>query len=83
MDKDRIKGKMEDIKGRVERQAGEWTGDENAQAKGTADQVKGKVQNAFGKAKDAGREMADDLKNRDRHDEEVVRHEKDRNDKAA
>jgi uncharacterized protein YjbJ (UPF0337 family) len=58
MDKDRIEGKIKDIKGRVERQTGEWTGDKETQAEGIKDQVKGKVQNAFGKIKDAGREAA-------------------------
>jgi uncharacterized protein YjbJ (UPF0337 family) len=53
MNKDRIEGKTKDIAGRVERQAGEWTGDEETQAKGTAKQVEGKVQNAVGKVKDA------------------------------
>jgi len=53
MDKDEIKGKAKDIAGRVQRQAGEWTGDEESQTKGTAKQVEGKVQNAFGKTKDA------------------------------
>ena len=57
MDKDEIKGKMKDIAGRVERQAGEWTGDEETQAKGAAKQVQGKVQNTFGKAKDAPEEL--------------------------
>ncbi len=65
MDKDRMKGKMDDVKGRVKRQAGEWTGDKDLQAEGTADQVKGKAQNAFGKVKDAGRDAIDDLKDRD------------------
>ena len=31
MDKDRVKGKVKDISGRVQRQAGEWTGDEENQ----------------------------------------------------
>ena len=61
MDKDRIKGKMNDVKGRVERQAGEWAGDKDAQAKGAMDQAKGKAQNAFGKMKDAGRDAIRDL----------------------
>lgn len=59
MDKDRIKGKIDDVKGRVKRQTGEWTGDENLQAEGTADQVKGKAENLVGKVKDAGRDAAD------------------------
>ena len=66
MDKDRAEGKMKDIKGRVERQVGEWTGDEEAQEKGIADQAEGKAQNAWGKIKDAGRDALDDVKDRDR-----------------
>lgn len=61
MDKDRIKGKAEDIAGRVKRQAGEWTGDEKTQAEGAADQLKGKARNMMGRAKDAARDAADDL----------------------
>jgi len=61
MDKNRIKGKAEDIKGRVKRQVGEWTGDEELQAEGTAEQVEGKVQNAVGKVKDVARKVKDDI----------------------
>jgi uncharacterized protein YjbJ (UPF0337 family) len=61
MDNDRIKGKMDDIKGRVKRQAGEWTGDEQLQDEGAMDQAKGKVQNAWGKVKDAARDVKDDI----------------------
>lgn len=57
MNKDNVKGKMEDIKGRVKRQVGEWTGDEHAQAEGTMDQVKGKVQNAWGNVKQGVKDM--------------------------
>jgi uncharacterized protein YjbJ (UPF0337 family) len=53
MDKDRIKGKVKDIAGRAERQAGEWTGSEEHQAKGLGKQVEGKIQNTVGKVKDA------------------------------
>ncbi len=60
MDKDRIEGKVDDLKGRVKRQAGEWTGDSELQAEGAIDQAKGKVQNAFGKMKDAARDSMDD-----------------------
>jgi uncharacterized protein YjbJ (UPF0337 family) len=72
MDKDRIEGKVDDIKGRVKRQVGEWTGDDKSQAEGTADQAKGKIQNAFGKVKDAGRDAVDDIKDRDRDRDEDV-----------
>lgn len=60
MDKDRIKGKMEDMAGRAERQAGEWTGDEKAQAEGLKHQIKGKVRNMAGQIKDAGRDAMKD-----------------------
>ena len=55
MDKDRVKGKVKDISGRVQRQAGEWTGDEENQVEGAAKQVEGKVQNTWGKVKDAAK----------------------------
>lgn len=67
MDKDRAEGKFDDVKGRIKRQTGEWTGNEETQAEGTMDQVKGKVQNAWGKVKDAGRDAADKVDN-DRSD---------------
>jgi uncharacterized protein YjbJ (UPF0337 family) len=62
MDNDRVKGKMKDIGGRIERQVGEWTGDKDAQAEGAADQAEGKVQNSWGKLKDAGRDAIDKMK---------------------
>ena len=61
MDSDEIKGKAKDIKGRVERQAGEWTGDKDTQAEGIKDQATGKVQNAWGKVKDTGEDMKRDM----------------------
>ncbi len=75
MDKDRIKGKMEDVAGRVKRQAGEWTGDSKTQAEGLAEQAKGKARNAVGKMKDAARDVADDMHRHDR--------EENKDDKAA
>jgi len=62
MDKDRVKGKMDDAAGRVKRQVGEWTDDSQLQAEGSAQQVKGKVENAWGKTKDAVRDAADEAK---------------------
>jgi uncharacterized protein YjbJ (UPF0337 family) len=53
MNKDEVKGKLKDIGGRVERQAGEWTGDEEAESRGTARQAEGKVQKGVGKVKEA------------------------------
>ncbi|HEX4425255.1 MAG TPA: CsbD family protein [Terriglobales bacterium] len=53
MNKDRVEGKVKDVAGRIERQAGEWTGDSEAQVKGAAKQAEGKLQNTWGKVKDA------------------------------
>jgi uncharacterized protein YjbJ (UPF0337 family) len=80
VDKDTIKGKAKDVAGRVQRQAGEWTGNEESQAEGAAKQAEGKVQNAWGQIKDAGRKAADDAeaeaearrKERERKDENVA-----------
>jgi uncharacterized protein YjbJ (UPF0337 family) len=62
MDKERIKGKAQDVAGRVERQVGEWTGNDKAQAEGMAKQAEGKTRNVVGKVKDAARDAADKLK---------------------
>ncbi|MFZ0312316.1 MAG: CsbD family protein [Candidatus Korobacteraceae bacterium] len=59
MDKDRVKGTMDDAAGRAKRQVGEWTDDSKLQAEGAAQQVKGKVENAWGKTKDAVRDAGD------------------------
>lgn len=61
MDKDRIKGKMDEMAGRAKRQVGEWTGDTETQGKGAAEEVKGKVQNAWGNVKDAARDAKHDV----------------------
>ncbi|HEY1936704.1 MAG TPA: CsbD family protein [Candidatus Angelobacter sp.] len=71
MDKERIKGKAQDVAGRVERQVGEWTGNDKAQAEGLAKQAEGKTRNAIGKMKDGVRDAADKLdENRVRNEEE-------------
>jgi uncharacterized protein YjbJ (UPF0337 family) len=62
MNKDRVKGTVKDVAGRVERQAGEWTGNTNAQVKGAAKQAEGKVQNAWGQAKDVAKKTSEEAK---------------------
>ena len=59
MNKDQVKGKVKDVEGRIERQAGEWTGDKEHQAHGALKQAEGKVQNAWGNVKEAGKETTD------------------------
>jgi uncharacterized protein YjbJ (UPF0337 family) len=79
MDKDRVEGKVKDIAGRAQRQAGEWTGDSDAQAEGAEKQVEGKIQHAFGKAQDAVKSAKHQIKKdrepertHDRKDERVA-----------
>ncbi len=59
MDKDRVKGAVDDTVGRAKRQVGEWTGDVNTQAEGAAQQIKGKAEKAWGNVKDAARDVND------------------------
>jgi uncharacterized protein YjbJ (UPF0337 family) len=59
MNKDQVQGKVKDVAGRIERQAGEWTGDTEKQVHGAAKQVEGKVQNAWGDVKEAGKKASD------------------------
>ena len=56
MDKDRVEGSAKNFKGKVKEAAGKVTGDAKLKSEGKADQVAGKVQNAFGGAKDAVRD---------------------------
>lgn len=53
MNKDTVKGTMDDVAGRVKRQTGEWTGDVNKQVEGAGQQVKGKAEKVLGNIKDA------------------------------
>jgi len=55
MNNDNVKGTIDDAAGRAKRQVGEWTGDTKTQAEGTTQQVKGKVEKAWGNVKDAAK----------------------------
>ena len=59
MNKDQVEGKVKDVAGRVQRQAGEWADSPEQQVKGAAKQAEGKVQNAWGKGKEAAKDAAD------------------------
>jgi uncharacterized protein YjbJ (UPF0337 family) len=80
MDKDRVKGAINDAAGRAKRQVGEWTGDTHAQVEGAAQQIKGKTQKAVGAVKDAARDAnakseADRKFERERAAEEQIERE--------
>ena len=53
MDKDRIEGAGDKLKGSLKEAAGKVTGDSKLQAEGKADKASGTVQNAVGGVKDA------------------------------
>ncbi len=74
MDKDRVKGTIDDAAGRAKRQVGEWTGDTGAQVDGAAQQAKGKVEKAWGNVKDAAR----DAGNSDHADHDAEVRERDK-----
>lgn len=74
MDKDRVKGKVNEVAGRSKRQAGEWTGNTRAQAEGGVQELKGRAQNAWGKVKDAARETSQSPKAPDPEQSHTGRH---------
>ena len=53
MDKDRIEGSAEQLKGKIKETAGKAMGDKKLESEGKGGQIKGKVQNAVGGLKDA------------------------------
>lgn len=55
-DKDRIEGAAKTVGGKIKEAVGKATGDAKLTTEGKADQFEGKVQNAFGSAKDALRD---------------------------
>jgi len=80
MDKDKIKGTVDDAAGRAKRQVGEWTGDTQSQVEGATQQVKGKAEKAWGNVKDTARNAGNrDAGNRsDRERDEVLERDSDR-----
>ncbi len=59
VDRDRVAGSAEQMKGSIKEGAGSVLGDTKLQAEGKADKAAGKVQNAAGGAKDAARDVVD------------------------
>jgi uncharacterized protein YjbJ (UPF0337 family) len=52
VDKDRIRGSAEQVRGKVKEVVGKATGDSKLESEGKADQFKGKVRNTVGGLKD-------------------------------
>jgi uncharacterized protein YjbJ (UPF0337 family) len=47
----RAEGKVEEVKGRVKREAGQATGRKGTEARGAAEELKGKAKKTIGKAR--------------------------------
>ncbi|HEV3113844.1 MAG TPA: CsbD family protein [Candidatus Binataceae bacterium] len=60
MDKDRMKGKWNQIKGDIKRKWGQITDDDLLQAEGDMDKVIGKIQERTGEQRDAIRQWIND-----------------------
>lgn len=76
MNKDTVKGTIDDAAGRAKRQVGEWTGDTRTQAEGTAQQIKGKTEKVVGNVKDAAHDLQKkiDQNTREERREEELEH---------
>ncbi len=61
MDKDRIKGTAQKMKGGIKEAVGKMIGDEKLEADGKIDKAAGSVRKAVGEAKDVVRDVARDL----------------------
>ena len=57
MDKDRVEGIGKTVSGSVKEAVGKVTGDKKTSGEGKAKKAAGKVQNAFGGAKDTARDV--------------------------
>jgi len=62
MDKEHVRGAVDNLVGKTKEVTGRVAGDPALEAEGQADQVKGDLHNAVGDAKDAGREALGRLK---------------------
>jgi uncharacterized protein YjbJ (UPF0337 family) len=65
MNKDELKGKVNQAKGTAKQKAGELTDDPELQAKGAAERAGGKVQEGFGAAKRKVSEAIEEVTDQD------------------
>jgi uncharacterized protein YjbJ (UPF0337 family) len=74
MNKDQMKGNLENLKGKVKEAFGSATGDKRAEGEGMLDRAKGAAQEKVGDAKEA---LARANKNKNKDDAEDIEVEKD------
>ena len=61
MNKDQVKGRVDQSIGKVKEAAGKLVGNERLQAEGIAETAKGKVQTAFGDSKEHAKDKAKEI----------------------
>ena len=71
MNKQRVKGAIDETVGSAKRQMGNLTGNSGTQVRGAVQQLKGKAETAVGKLKDAVSDAKDDAIARQRRNEEA------------
>jgi uncharacterized protein YjbJ (UPF0337 family) len=64
MDKEHVKGALDEAKGELKEAVGHVTGDKKLEVDGELDRAKGKAHIAVGNAKDAAREAVNDVNKR-------------------
>lgn len=81
MNKDQVKGVLQQAGGRIEESAGALAGDESLKIAGKEDQLKGSAQEAWGNVKEAGDHLIDKAKaakfDAERRSEELAAFERD------
>ena len=84
MNKDQMKGKLDNLKGRVKEALGAASGDKQTQGEGFVERVKGAVQKKYGDAKEAisrhDRQSDDDLEATRREEKEDLEEDEDPDD---
>jgi uncharacterized protein YjbJ (UPF0337 family) len=76
MNKDELKGKAENLKGRMKQAAGSLFGDKKKEGEGAVERVRGAVREKIGKAKDeVGRDARREDESVPRQDRSVSREE--------
>jgi uncharacterized protein YjbJ (UPF0337 family) len=73
MDKDRVKGAIDQVVGNVKHDVGEVIGDQRTQDEGTCQEIKGEFETAAGELKDAARKAAHKLSGSHEANEEANR----------
>ena len=73
MNKDRVQGTIDEVVGNAKRHIGKITGNTGTQVEGAVQQLKGKVENTIGKAKDAARDATAKLNAAPKTEEELER----------